>query len=142
MLVLTRRIDEEVWIAGGKSKVIVRDIYRDIGGTGPWVGMTCESVGYLYGNGSSFYCLADKVKVTVVDINPVRGIVKLGFDADRSITIDREEIHAIKTGTTWGLTHGTDATRKGEVGRAGSSEEDFGTVWDRSFSRGPVSGRL
>jgi len=95
MLVLTRKLGEEVYIAGGKWRVIVADILD-----------TCALVSINKGwphkvvKGESL-AIAPGITVTVLRIDA--DSVRLGFAAPHDVVIDREEIHHLKSETRWRL---------------------------------------
>ena len=130
MLVLTRRIGEEVYVDGGRVKVVLLDV------AGGWailladvltVALRIDDVIDLPGVNCQMMCVR-------VGFDSVR----LGFTAPPSVVIDREEIHHLKHGTTWRLTDGGNVTTQGGCWGAGGGQSDSGAVPRRDSPRTTV----
>jgi len=98
MLVLALKPGEEVYIDGGRERVIVGCIQHG------WTFFTVETgdrvaiASALKQHGRQML-LGGKVEMRVLAVE--RDRVRLGFTADRSIVIDREVVHLMRKETRW-----------------------------------------
>ena len=98
MLVLALKPGEEVYIDGGRERVIVGSIQHG------WAFFTVETgdrvaiASALKQHGRQML-LAGKVEMRVLAVE--RDRVRLGFNADRSIVIDREVVHLMRKEARW-----------------------------------------
>jgi len=101
MLVLTLKPGEEVYIDGGRERVIVGSIQHG------WTFFTVETgdrvaiASALKQHGWQML-LDGKVEMRVLAVE--RDRVRLGFTADRSIVIDREVVHLMRKEARWSPT--------------------------------------
>ena len=101
MLVLALKPGEEVYIDGGRERVIVGSIQHG------WAFFTVETgdrvaiASALKQHGRQML-LGGKVEMRVLAVEPNR--VRLGLTADRSIVIDREVVHLMRKEARWSPT--------------------------------------
>ena len=100
MLVLALKPGEEVYIDGGRERVIVGS--SQDGWTFFTVETSCNEIHSALKQHGRQMLLDGKVEMRVLAVEPHR--VRLGFTADRSIVIDREVVHLMRKEARWSPT--------------------------------------